>query len=386
LLWIDAKPESDRDGLIEFSRRHFFQGRDGISQIVGFGAVHLLDGGAITFAAVLLHVFVQFWRALRLSCLKFSYPLGQRDDESRGFFSIVKGNFVLIKTAVMKPHVIYRLSITAAALFGLSTFAYARPMDFGEVSLLVRAREPESSIMNDVNQRKLLHALSSDQENVLKKQGASNSLIQSLRSSSLVVSKEDAAAFEAEREKQTASRTRRESSDWDASDNVRVFDVALGHPINLSQWGGIDYELAFYSYRCAGEDIVEPVYIDPIGTVTTVSRNIASNAQSEEEAFGGFDHNAYRRQRFMPYDNDGHRFTAYDARRDLKDDRYNLSDSVSISSRSVSRPLAIDWSSPVTIKGVPYALYPVYGAGGVSLYFISVSSTSVRLAVSTTRM
>jgi len=284
----------------------------------------------------------------------------------------------------MKPHLIYRLSIIAAALFGLVTLARARPIDFGEVSLLVRAHEPESSIMNDVNQRKLLHALTPDQENTLKKQGASNSLIQSLRNSNLVVSKEEAAAVEAQLDKQAATRTRRDSSEWDASENVRVFDVALGHPINLSQWGGYDYELAFYAYRCAGEDVVEPVYIDPIGTVTTVSRNII-NSQSEEEAFGGFDHNAYRRQRFMSYDNDGHRFTAYDSRRDLKDDRFNLSESVSISSRSASRPLAIDWSSPVTIKGVPYALYPVYGAGGVSLYFISASSTSVKLAV-TTRM
>jgi hypothetical protein len=281
----------------------------------------------------------------------------------------------------MKPHVIYRLSIIAAALFGLTTFAYARPMNFGEVSLLVRAHEPESSIINDVNQRKLLHALTPDQENTLKKQGASNSLIQSLRNSNLVVSKEEAAAVEAQLDKQAAVRTRRDSSEWDASENVRVFDVALGHPINLSQWGGLDYELAFYSYRCAGEDVVEPVYIDPIRTVTTVSRNIIN--KSEEEAF---DHDSYRRQRFMPYDNDGHRFTAYDARRDLKDDRFNFNDTVSVSSWSASRPLAIDWSSPVAIKGVPYALYPVYGAGGVSLYFISASSTSVRLAISTTRM
>jgi hypothetical protein len=285
----------------------------------------------------------------------------------------------------MKPHVLYRLSIIGAALFGLATFVSARPMDFNEVSLLVRAREPESSIINDVSQRKLLHSLTPQQENTLKSQGASNSLIQSLRKSDLVASKEDAAAFEAAHEQQAKTKAARDASnEWDASENVRVFDVALGHPINLSQWGGIDYELAFYAYRCAGEDVVEPVYIDPIRTGTTVYRTITN--KSEEEAFGGFNHDAYRRQRFMPYDNDGHRFTAYDARRDLKDDRFNLGETVSVSSWSTSRPLAIDWSSPVTIKGVPYALYPVYGAGGVSLYFISASSTSVRLAVSTPRM
>jgi hypothetical protein len=285
----------------------------------------------------------------------------------------------------MKPHVLYRLSIIGAALFGLATFVSARPMDFSEVSLLVRAREPESSIINDVSQRKLLHSLTPQQENTLKSQGASNSLIQSLRKPDLVVSKEEAAAFEAAREQQAKAKVGREASnDWDASESVHVFDVALGHPINLSQWGGSHYELAFYAYRTAGEDIVEPALIDTWRTTTTVYRTISD--KSEEEAFGGFDRSFYRRQRFMPFDNDGHRFTAYDAGRDLKDDRFNFSDSVSVSSRSASRPLAIDWSSPVTIKGVPYALYPVYGAGGVSLYFISASSTSVKLAVSSTRL
>ncbi len=157
-----------------------------------------------------------------------------------------------------------------------------------------------------------------------------------------------------------------------------VFDVALGHPINLSQWGGYDYELAFYSYRSAGEDIVEPVMIDQFRTGSVVSRSIPTAGLSEDETFGqdnGRSRDWYRRQRFTAYDNDGHRFTPYDARRDLKDDRFNFSDTVSVSSHSASRPLAIDWSSPVTIEGVPYALYPVYGAGGVSLYYIGGSSS-----------
>jgi hypothetical protein len=206
-----------------------------------------------------------------------------------------------------------------------------------------------------------------------------------LRKSDLVVSKEEAASFEAARaDKAKAKAATRETDDWDAAENVRVFDVALGHPINLSQWGGSDYELAFYSYRSAGEDVVEPALIDNIRTGSTVYRTITD--KSEDEAFGGFGRAAYRRQRFMSLDNDGHRFTPYDGRRDLRDDRFNFSDSVSVSSLSASRTLAIDWASPVVIKGVPYALYPVYGAGGVSLYFISASSTSVRLAVSTTRM
>lgn len=307
--------------------------------------------------------------------------MGSGTTKLEAFFSIVKSQLILVKAGVMKPHAIYRLLLIAVSLFGLVTLASARPMDFGEVSLLVRAREPESSIINDVNQRRLLHSLTAQQENTLKSQGASNTLIQSLRNSNLVVSKEEADAFEAQRDQQAKAKASKESIEWEAAENVRVFDVALGHPINLSQWGGYDYELAFYAYRTAGEDIVEPVYIDPVRTVTTVYRNITD--KSEDEAFA---HDSYRRQRFMPYDNDGHRFIAYDARRDLKDDRFNFADTVSVSSYAASRPLAIDWSSPVVIKGVPYALYPVYGAGGVSLYFISASSTSVRLAVSTPRM
>jgi hypothetical protein len=282
----------------------------------------------------------------------------------------------------MKCPTVYSVSVITIGFIGWINCAMARPIDFSEVSLLVRAHEPESSIINDVSQRRLVHSLTSQQENTLKSQGASNSLVQSLRNSNFVLPKEDAAAFDAQRDQQAkAARVSKDSSnECDASQNIQVFDVALGHPINLSQWGGYDYELAFYAYRCAGEDIVEPVNIDPIRTYSDVRRYASG---SEDEVF---EHNSFRRQRFMPYDNDGHRFTPYDGRRDLKDDRINLGETVHVESRSVSRPLAIDWSSPVTIKGVPYALYPVYGEAGVSLYYISSSSTSVRLAVSTTRM
>jgi hypothetical protein len=280
----------------------------------------------------------------------------------------------------MKRPAVYSVSIVLIVFLGWVAFVSARPLEFSEVSLLVRARDSENSILQDVSQRKLLYPLTPQQESKLKAEGASDALLRALKNPNFVVSKEDAAALEAAREQRTkvSTASRDSSGGWEASNNVQVFDVALGHPINLSQWGGSDYELAFYSYRCAGEDIVEPALIDNIRTGTTVYRNITE--KSEGEAFAG---NSFRQQRFIPYDNDAHRFTPYDGRRDLKDDRFNFRDTVSVSSWSASRNLAIDWSSPVTIKGVPYALYPVYGAGGVSLYFISASSTSVRLAVAT---
>lgn len=291
---------------------------------------------------------------------------------------------ILVKPVFMNHLTIYKLSVLAFALLAASIQASARPIDFSELSLLVRAQESESSIRQEVAQRKLMHALTPQQESKLKAQGASDSLVQALRSSSLVMPKEEAAALEAAREVKSKPV---EPGNFGSTTpgKLYVFDVVLGHPINLSQWGGYDYELAFYSYRSAGEDIIEPVMIDNFRTGSIVSRVIPSAGLSENEAFAqdnGLSRDWYRRQRFTASDNDRHRFTPYDARRDLNDDRFNFSDTVSISSQSASRTLAIDWSNPVTIEGVPYALYPVYGAGGVSLYYIGSSgNTSVKLAV-----
>ena len=41
----------------------------------------------------------------------------------------------------------------------------------------------------------------------------------------------------------------------------------------------------------------------------------------------------------------------------------------------------IDWDNPVFFDGQPYTFYPVYGAGGVSLYYISSNSYSARVAI-----
>ena len=75
------------------------------------------------------------------------------------------------------------LVITALLAAFLATTVSARPLEFSELSLLVRAHEPESSIIADAKERKLMHALTPQQEATLKSQGASDSLIQSLRTS-----------------------------------------------------------------------------------------------------------------------------------------------------------------------------------------------------------
>src|SRR6266481_7440601 len=96
----------------------------------------------------------------------------------------------------MKSPTSYRLLIVAAALFAASQLS-ARPIGFSELSLMVRMHESENDIKNDVAERKLLHGLTQPQEGILKSQGASDSLIQSLRDSKLVVSKDESAAIEA---------------------------------------------------------------------------------------------------------------------------------------------------------------------------------------------
>src|SRR5450755_668804 len=166
--------------------------------------------------------------------------------------------------AIMNPP--FRIPLTVLALTSAFSIAhvFAEPIDYSEVSLLVRAHESETSITQEVSRRKLVHALTPQQETTLKSQGASDSLVQTLRRSDVALSAADASAFETRRDQnRQAQKAARAVSDETSSDrdsgNVHVFNVAFGQPLNLSQWGGLDYEIAFYSYRFAGEDYIEPI-------------------------------------------------------------------------------------------------------------------------------
>jgi len=261
----------------------------------------------------------------------------------------------------MKHPAVYSLSVLLAGSLILPSLASARPLDFNEVSLLVRVRENESSIRNEVTRRKLAHPLTAQQESTLKAQGATDSLVQSLRGANLVASKEEMDALDAGDQRRAAAAMQPEAH---AGPHVHVFNIAFGHPINLSEYGGADYEIAFFSYRVAGEDHILPAMIDNIRTGTDVARSIPLVSEGEAFSTGFFPTNEVRNWRFTPYD----------ARGDLRDDRFNFSDSVAVSSHSFARPIRIDWYSPVFIPGQPYTFYRVYGAGGVSLYYIGKAS------------
>lgn len=260
----------------------------------------------------------------------------------------------------------YSLLILLAGLIA-APIAGARPIDFKELSLFVRAHESDASIKDEVSRRKLMQPLTRDQESTLKAQGASDSLVSSLRSSSLVASKEEAAAA-ARSTSSSAAPAPNDSMARHHGPHVRVFNVAYGQPINLSEFGGLDYEIAFNSYRFAGEDHIQASFVDQYSTRTEVSRLFPQAGLSEGEAVSQdwYPTNAVRSWRYTPYD----------ARGDVRDSRFNLSDTVAVNSRSVTRPTRIDWDNPVFIEGQPYTFYPVYGAGGVSLYYIGRASDS----------
>src|SRR5438094_161571 len=260
----------------------------------------------------------------------------------------------------MKHPTGYRLLILAASVF-LASQLSARPIGFSELSLMIRMHESETSMKNEVAERKLLHGLTQPQEGILKTQGASDSLIQSLRNSNLVASKEEAAAVESAAARESSAPLT-EIHPAGHHPHVLVFDVAFGHPVNLSQWGGLDYEIAFYSYRFAGEDHIQPALIDSVGTRTVVFRTTPFLSEGETFTSDWFPTNGVRNWRFTPYNG-----VDYDNRGDFRDTRsINFSDTVSVSSYNVSRPIAVDWDAPVFFDGQPYTFYPVYGGGGVS--------------------
>jgi hypothetical protein len=252
-----------------------------------------------------------------------------------------------------------------AGAFALS----AAPINFNEVSLWVRAKETDKSILTEVNQRKLAKALTPQQEATLKAQGASDSLVQSLKKPGLLASPADLAAAEVKSPVAKAPIPR-ESNNDSAADTLQVFEVAAGHPVNLSEWGGPDYEFAFNIFRYAGENIVEPILVDTVRTYTDVAHYVGVLGTGPRTT--------------QPYYRGAGRLIPY-LGGDLKDDTHMIGDYIAVSSHSASRAMSIDRRHPVFMKGSPYTLYPVYGVRGASLYYIGHSADSVKLAVATSR-
>ncbi|HKP02108.1 MAG TPA: hypothetical protein VJU77_02000 [Chthoniobacterales bacterium] len=258
--------------------------------------------------------------------------------------------------------------VTAITVLAGAFSTLAAPINFNEVSLWVRAKETDKSIQNEVKERKLAKALTPQQESVLKSQGASDSLVQSLRSPAVIASAAEIAATEVKTPapRNPAPTTQEPNTSESPADNLHVFEVASGHPVNLSQWGGPDTEFAFNVFRYAGENVVEPAIIDTVRTYTDVANYIGPIGSVQRTALPHFRGNRH----LTPY-----------LGGDLKDDQHLIGDYISAVSHSTSRGMSIDHKHPVYMKGIPYILYPVYGAGNTSLYYIGNTSSSVTLAI-----
>jgi hypothetical protein len=268
----------------------------------------------------------------------------------------------------MKPYTTKNMMFTMFLVLAAAMAVTAAPINFSEVSLWVRARETDQSIVREVTQRKLARPLTPQQETTLKAQGASDSLVQSLRSPGIIASPADVAASETKSQSPKMPQSR-ETADESGDDSLHIFEVSSGQPINLSEWGGPDYEFAFNIFRYAGENIVVPVVVDTVRTYTDVASYIDpldTGSRIRQAHFRG--------ERFSPY-----------LGGDLKDYSYMDGIYTSVVSHSVSRGMSIDRLNPVFVKDMPYTLYPIYGARGVSLYYIGHTSCSVKLAVNTSR-
>lgn len=255
----------------------------------------------------------------------------------------------------MKPHVHTILTVGAIALAAIS--ANARPLDYNELSLLVRAREPESSIASEASRRKLSRALTPQQESTLKTQGATETLVENLRKPAMIAAAaSDTAALESKGpeaarapDRAPAPALEHNSAGHGDREHYHVFEVGVGQPVNLSRWGGPDYEFAFNAPERLQTGRADLFLVDNVRSFTHTATYLGAGRPDDSTTI--FDRRNY----------------------------------VSVMDHSFTRGLWIDWSHPTTKHGVPYNLYPVYAAGSVSLYYIGATSDSVKLAVAVYR-
>lgn len=83
--------------------------------------------------------------------------------------------------------------------------AGAAPIAYNEISLLVRMRESNAYIVQQVRTRSLLRPLTPQQEATLAAQGAPEQLLSALRDPKVVLSDAEATAFEAQAEREKAA-------------------------------------------------------------------------------------------------------------------------------------------------------------------------------------
>jgi hypothetical protein len=103
----------------------------------------------------------------------------------------------------------------------------AAPITFNEVSLLVRMRETDTYLIQQLSERRLLRAINPGQEAALRAQGASDALLQALRDPVVILSNEEAVAFETWSEEQKRAIERKIAAEAAEREAIRAEQAAL---------------------------------------------------------------------------------------------------------------------------------------------------------------
>lgn len=197
-------------------------------------------------------------------------------------------------------------SAIAFFLFSLAaSLAAAAPVTFEEISLSVRMDAGDGSIVQQVSNRRMLSSLTPEQKAALKKEGASDALINTLDDPRFVLSDHEALAWEesrkaiqdaavakaaadeaAKRERATQESDRaelarqvRDRAAGDSSISPVSLDVKFGARLDLKRFGGYDMDIVITS---ADVMSVRTLTIDRTKMVTRTSSAVGAVAFADD--------------------------------------------------------------------------------------------------------
>lgn len=287
--------------------------------------------------------------------------------------------------------------------FTLAGLAEAAPLSFEELSLLVRMKENPNFIVGEVSNRRMVRALTFQQEQTLRAQGISDSLLATVRNPAFLLSDAEVAAWEKQQEQhrqRAAAKGRPAGTPAAAAEQAPVVPKIVSPPAAEAGALFTDPELGVLPPL---PDMTKPEGAKgravPELNLPVADPLPAPVAGVRKEDFQLFDHPIDKALNLNQWGgpNQEIRFKV--------ERRFNSgSDEVEAVLTNYVRPvpndsnklpltappqrkLTINRNNPVVVPEKA-TLYPVYESGGVSLYFAYVSVTqadSVTLAVKVTK-
>ena len=126
--------------------------------------------------------------------------------------------------------------LVVTLLLAGTAWLHAGPLSFQEISLMVRTGETPQSILKEASSRKLLQALTPEQEATLRTSGATPALLNALHAPELLASADVTAAYRAHEQAVTAAVVQnRFMADIEAAKTAPERAVHAGEAFSLSQ-------------------------------------------------------------------------------------------------------------------------------------------------------